>query len=102
MNRLKGQVGILQILRALLLIMGFIFNENNWRVCACSACVCMYVEKRSRHRHLPEAWSLPELTEPAGLGSQSVSFTVTVGGATAAPGLKCALGTVVLVLGISQ
>lgn len=50
----------------------------------------------------PEAWSLPELTEPAGLGSQSVSFIVTVGGATAAPGLKCALGTVVLVLGISQ
>lgn len=40
----------------------------------------------------PEAWSLPELTEPAGLGSQSVSFTVTVGGATTSPGLKCALG----------
>lgn len=89
--------------------MGFIFNENNWRVCACSACVCMYVEKKQTQAssltalHLyPEAWSLPELTEPAGLGSQSVSFTVTVGGATAAPGLKCALGTVVLVLGISQ
>lgn len=53
-------------------------------MCVHVVTVCAYMWKTEVDMGIflylyPEAWSLPELTEPAGLGSQSVSFTVTAG-----------------------